>query len=72
METVKLNFHLEKELTLIAQLINGLSLELTVLCEKGFTQILYRYTAAWSTSSGGAYESNSVPSREYLEITQIS
>jgi hypothetical protein len=46
METVKLNFHLEKELTLIAQLINGLSLELTVLCEKGFTQILYRYTAA--------------------------
>jgi hypothetical protein len=33
METVKLNFHLEQQVTLIHNLNNGLSLELQVLCK---------------------------------------
>ena len=40
METVKLNIHLEYNSYTQPQLINGQSLELTVLCEMNFARIL--------------------------------
>jgi hypothetical protein len=42
-ETVELNFHLDLYATLDCYLKSGLGLELQVLCESSFTQILDQY-----------------------------